>query len=307
MGKVAYYLIVFPFSFLPLPFLYGFTSILYVLLTTVFPYRKKVITDNLSRSFPDKTEKEISQLRQKFYRHFCDLLAEGIKNLSISEKELRKRLVVKNPEVMNELYEEGKSAILVSGHYNNWEWLISAQNFLFPHQAYGIGMPMTSKFWDKKINERRSRFGMRVIHSKNFKQEIEKSGDDPIAILTLGDQSPGDSNKSFWMEFLNQTTAVQFGTEMMAHSYNFSVVFFVMRKMKRGYYEMELKLITKEPKTCKWGEITREHTLLLEQEIIQVPEYWIWSHKRWKREVPENLNELKINQEKKFNEKFSRH
>lgn len=284
--------------------LYLFTDLLYILLLTVFPYRREVVESNFKRSFPELSTKDIKKLKRKFYRHFCDLLAEGIKNLSISKDELQRRFKVMNPEIMQELFKKNKSVILVSGHYNNWEWLITSQNFLFEHQAMGIGMPMTSKFWDKKINERRQRFGMKVIHSKNFKEEIKKNSHRPVAILTLGDQSPGDSRKSYWMEFLNQLTAVQFGTEQMAHEFNFSVVFFATRKVKRGYYEMELKLITEDPGSKSWGEITEEHTRMLEKEIRKAPQFWIWSHKRWKREIPSDIEQLKKEQHAKFDQRY---
>jgi len=238
-------------------------------------------------------------MRLKFYRHFSDLLVEGIKNLSISETSLRNRLKVKNPELMQQLFSNGKSVILVSGHYNNWEWLITSQSLLFPHKALGIGMPMTSKFWDKKINDRRQRFGMQVIHSGNFKQEIEKKRE-PVAILTLADQSPGDSRKSYWMSFLNQQTAVLYGPEYMAIKYNMAVVGFVIRKIKRGSYEMELKLLSEEPRKTKWGEITEMHVRMLEEEILKKPEYWVWSHKRWKREIPADIDNLRKEQHEKF-------
>lgn len=302
-AALAYYLIVRPLSMLPLFILYRFSDLFYLLLISVFPYRKTVIDENIRRSFPQMSEVEQRAIRKKFYRHFADILIEGIANLSMSKSELNKRFKVINPEVMQELYDKKKSVILVSGHYNNWEWLISAQQFLFPHQAMGIGMPMTSKFWDKKVNERRQRFGMKVVHSRNFKEEIQ-SMKEPVAILTLSDQSPGDSRKSFWMEFLNQPTAVLFGTEQMAHSYDMAVVFFAVRKVKRGYYEMELKLITEEPRMLPWGAITEAHTRMLEYEIRHKPENWIWSHKRWKREMPDDLETLKKEQHEKFNAHF---
>ncbi|MCO5259774.1 MAG: lysophospholipid acyltransferase family protein [Crocinitomicaceae bacterium] len=302
-ARLAYYLLVYPLSKLPFWCLYLLSFKLYVLFR-VFPYRKKVIEGNLRRSFPEKSDEEIRQLVWKFYRHFTDVLAEGIKNLSISKEALQKRYVVKNPELMEELYKKGKSVLLVSGHYNNWEWLISAQNFLFPHQAMGIGMPLSSKFWDKKVNERRERFGMIVVHSKNYRTEIDKQNGQPIAILTLTDQSPGDARKSYWMNFLNQQTAVLFGAEMMAHEYDFAVVFYHTRKLKRGFYEMELKLIAEEPKSTKWGEITEAHTHLLEDAILEAPEQWLWSHKRWKREVPNDLEQLKQEQQQKFEQRF---
>jgi len=304
MAKFAYYFLVLPLSYLPLGILYIFTDFFFLILATVFPYRKKVIEENLKRSFPDKSPKELKQLKRQFYLHFCDLLAEGIKNLSISKKELSRRFKVNNPELMDVLFSQNKSVILVSGHYNNWEWLISSQSFLFKHQAMGIGMPMTSKFWDKKINERRMRYGMKVIHAKNLKDEIQKNSEYPIAILTLADQSPGDSTKAYWTKFLNQETAVLFGVEQMAHTYDFAVVFFATRKVTRGYYEMDLKLITDNPRKLEWGSITEKHLHLLEKEIIDKPEHWIWSHKRWKREIPSNLDLLKKEQHAKFNERF---
>jgi len=304
MAKFAYYFLVLPLSYLPLGILYIFTDFFFLILATVFPYRKKVIEENLKRSFPDKSPKELKQLKHQFYLHFCDLLAEGIKNLSISKKELSRRFKVNNPELMDVLFSQNKSVILVSGHYNNWEWLISSQSFLFKHQAMGIGMPMTSKFWDKKINERRMRYGMKVIHAKNLKDEIQKNSEYPIAILTLADQSPGDSTKAYWTKFLNQETAVLFGVEQMAHTYDFAVVFFATRKVTRGYYEMDLKLITDNPRKLEWGSITEKHLHLLEKEIIDKPEHWIWSHKRWKREIPSNLDLLKKEQHAKFNERF---
>ncbi len=304
MSAILYYLIVYPVSFLPLRVLYLFSDLFYLFTLGIFSYRKKVIDKNLERSFPALSEIERKLIRKQFYRHFSDLLVEGIKNLSISKGELTKRFIVKNPEVMTALYAKQKSVVLVSGHYNNWEWLITSQSFQFPHKAMGIGMPLSSKFWDKKINQRRQRFGMQVVHAKNFKEAIHALQGDPVAILTLGDQSPPDARKSYWTEFLNQQTAVLFGTEQMAHQFDFSVVYFIVRKVKRGFYEMELKLLCEDPKTMSWGEITEGHTRLLEKEILKHPSYWIWSHKRWKRDVPQDLENLKLEQKAKFNERF---
>ena len=302
-SKVAYYLLVLPSSRLPLPVMYFIVDFFYLALITVLPYRKKVVRDNIEKSFPNLTKKEKHKIERSFYRHLASLLAEGAKNLTISKKQLSKRFRVKNPEVLNDLYEKNKSVILVSGHYNNWEWLITAQNFLFKHQAVGIGMPLTNKFWDKKLNTRRARFGMKIINSNTLKQFYNEN-EDCVATLVLGDQSPGDATKSYWMEFLNQQTPVLFGAEMLAHKYNHAVVYFTIHRVKRGYYEMELKTVAENPREKKWGEITEAHTKLLENQIRKEPYYWIWSHKRWKKEVPENLEELKLKQKEKFNTMF---
>ena len=305
LAKIAYYIFVIPLSYLPLCVLYIFTDFLYFTLLYFIPYRRKVVRKNLTNSFPEKSLKEIKEIERKFYRHFTDLLAEGIKNLTISQKELSKRIKVENPQLMDQLYSQNKSVLLVSGHYNNWEWLITSQNNLFQHQAMGVGMPLTSKFWDKKINERRSRFGMRVVNAKNLKESITSELEiKPIAILILSDQSPSDSRKSYWMNFLNQQSAVIFGTEQMANEYDFAVVFFKMIKVKRGYYKMVLELITDKPKELTWGQITEKHTHLLEDEIVKNPQFWIWSHKRWKRDIPKDLEALKIEQKAKFESRY---
>ncbi len=304
MSAVLYYIIVFPISFLPLGLLYKFSDLLFFFFTRIFPYRKAVILGNIQRSFPDKSEDEQQQLVKDFYRHFTDILVEGIKNLSISKKQLKKRMLVRNPELMQELYDEKRNVILVSGHFNNWEWLISSQNLLFNHQAFGIGMPMSNKFWDKKVNQRRERFGMQVINASNYQIKFRTFKKKPFAVLTLGDQSPAHSTKSYWMNFLNQDTAVLFGTEHMANDYNFTVVFFIVHKVKRGFYELELKLITKDAKSLEWGQITEQHTRILEAEIIRNPSQWLWSHKRWKREIPQDLTTLKRKQKKYFEERF---
>ncbi len=305
MAKIAYYIFVIPLSYLPLVVLYALMDVFYVLLITLIPYRKKVIVQNIDRSFPDKTKKEKAKIKRLFYRHLTQLLAESVKGLSISEQELKKRITVKNPELMDSLYSKGKNVLLVSGHYNNWEWVILAQSLLFKHEAIGIGMPMTSKFWDKKINQRRSRFGMKVVHAKNYKEALTENKNQLKSVLVLSDQSPADSMKSYWMPFLNQDTAVLFGAEMMAHQLNYAVVYYSLRKVKRGKYEMELFLITDNPSEKSYGEITESHTKLLEKEISKDPAFWLWSHKRWKRDVPTDLEGLKEKQRTAFNEKFN--
>lgn len=303
LSAAAYYLLVYPLSLLPLRVLYLFTDFFYLLLISVVPYRRKVIRQNILNSFPKKTEKERRKIERQFYRHLANLLAEGVKNLSISEAALRKRFKVENPEVMNRLFKQGKSVLLVSGHYNNWEWLITGQNLLFKHQAVGIGMPLTNGFWDDKLNKRRARFGMQIIHSK-IVYDFFDSHKETTATLVLADQSPGDSNKCFWTEFLNQKSGFVFGPELLANKYDQAVVFFEIQQRKRGYYNMVLTEITDQPRSLAYGEITEAFVNLLEKAIQRKPAQWLWSHKRWKREVPENTDELRTQHKAFFEKKF---
>lgn len=302
MNKLLFGLILI-LSYLPLRVLYLLSDFFYLLLITIFPYRKKVIERNLKFSFPDLSIQQLNRLRNHFYRHFSDLIVEGIKNLTISKKELQKRLVIENPEVLDKLKERNPSLLLISGHYGNWEWMITSLAFLLPFKAIGIGMPLTNSFWDKSVNKRRSRFGLQVVHSKNYKEALY-DGETPKAILTLSDQSPGSSENAYWTTFLNQPTAVLFGSEFMAHEYQFTPVFFSIRKVKRGYYSLKLIPFEKPLIDLNYGELTEWHTRLLEQEIEQNPSYWLWSHKRWKRQVPSDLAKLKEDQEKRFEERF---
>ena len=302
---LLYYLIVLPISWLPMSILHMISDVLYLLLIYLIPYREKLIRKNIYHSFPNATHKERVEIKRKFYRHFADLIVEGIKNLSISENELLRRFKISNPDLLKQLYKKNKNVLLVGGHYNNWEWLISSQNFLFRNQAVGIGMPISNVFFNQKINERRARFGMKILHPNFIHEFYESPQPKPYATLILSDQSPGNSEKSFWMNFLNQPTAVLFGCELIAHQYDQAVVYFTISKPKRGHYLMHLELITESPKTLKWGEITTQHTHLLERDIIKKPEFWLWSHNRWKRKIPKDIELLRTTQKENFNRKFN--
>jgi KDO2-lipid IV(A) lauroyltransferase len=304
LSKLAYYILVIPISFLPLWLLYIFTDFFYLLLATIIPYRRAVVRENIKNSFPELNARQHKVIERRFYRHFTDLLAEAVKNLTVSKMELKKRIHVLNRDAIDQLYIQGKSVIFVGGHYNNWEWIICAQNFLFAHQAVGIGMPMTNSFWDEKINQRRSRFGMKIVNAKNFKETLTMQKSEPVSLLVLADQSPGDSLKSYWMKFLNQTTAVAFGAEQIAHEHNYAVVYLHMKKVRRGYYEVIFEPITDNPKLEEYGKITESHLASLENDITSEPAFWIWSHKRWKREIPSDLIKLREEQYEKFKSKF---
>ena len=303
IGKILYYIILFPLSIIPLRVLYVFSYLAYLLLYYILGYRKNVILSNMQNSFPDLNKDTRKQISKSFYKHFSDILVEGIKNLSISKKNLEKRVRLKNPQLIEEYYKKNQSIILTSGHYNNWEWLITIQDCLLSHQAVGIGMPLSQKSLDQKINGRRSRLGMIVTNSKDYKKCIEKLNT-PYALLILGDQSPGDEKKSYWTTFLNQDTGFVFGTEMIANNYDLPVIYYTTTKIKRGYYELEFKLICDKPKDLKYGEITEKYVNFLEKDILNEPAHWLWSHKRWKKRKPKDLEILKNEHENTFNTRF---
>ena len=291
-------------SLLPLGIIYGIGHFFYFVLLYLIPYRRKVVSKNITRSFPEMPKKERVKIVKSFFRYLTFLLAEAVKNLTINEESLKKRKKVRNPEIMTALYEQNKDVLLLSSHYNNWEMLITAQDLIFEHQAVGIGMPLSNKFWDNKINERRERFGMKVVNANNYKAVLQEYQNQPTATLILGDQSPGKDENCYWTNFLHQETAFFFGAEILANQLDAAVVYAVLHQVKRGHYELELRLITTEPQKEDYGKITEDYIRHLESDIIKHPPNWLWSHKRWKKAIPKNLSELKSNHKKRFEDRF---
>lgn len=304
LNQLLYYLFVLPVSKIPLNLSYLIFDGIYLVIYYIIPYRKKVVTANIARSFPDKTAKEHKKLVRQFYRFLSQMFAESIHNLSISEKEIKKRMVIENPEVMDELYKNNKSVLLLSSHFNNWEFLISGQNLFFKHQALGIGMPLSNKFWDKKITARRERHGMIVVNAHNYKEKLKENSHQPTATLILGDQNPSKAENAYWTTFLNQETGFFFGAEIMANQLDYAVVHASISRKKRGFYSINLDVITEQPRQEEYGFVTQTYIDFLEKSIQENPPYWLWSHKRWKMGVPKNLYELKQAHKQRFVEKF---
>jgi len=244
-------------------------------------YRKEVVSTNLKNSFPNKSEHQLKKIMSDFYHHLCDIIMESIKGFTISENQLRKRLIIKNPEFSNYFADKGQSIIFVGGHYNNWEICAQAFAMYSNHKCIGIYKPLSNSFINDKIYTSRSRFGMNLVSMKQSKKSFEE-GSETKAIVFGSDQNPANPKRAHWMQFLNQNTSVLFGVEKYAKEYNWPVVFVSISKVKRGYYEVEYSLITDKPKDEPHGKITEDFTKRLEQDIINQPQYWLWSHKRWK-------------------------
>lgn len=283
MSAILYYLVMKPVSLLPLSILYYVSDLMYVLLFHVFKYRRKVVVTNLRNSFPEKTEAERRRIEARFYHHLCDLIIEAIRNFSISKAEIIRRCPVTNPEVFEHYAAQGKSIILVSGHYNNWELAAMACGPQVVHHTIGIYSPLSNAFMDKKAKASRSRFGLEMVSKRIVKETFEKYKGQLTATMFGADQSPSSAAKAYWTTFLNQDTAVTFGTEKYAAEYDYPVVYGYIQKLRRGYYQMSFIPLEDHPADAPFGAITELHTRILEQHILAQPEYWLWTHKRWKR------------------------
>jgi KDO2-lipid IV(A) lauroyltransferase len=250
-------------------------------------YREKVIEQNLQNSFPEWSNAERQKVKREYYQHLAELAAEMIKMLTMSRKNVMRRYRCINPECVNACFDKKQNVILMSSHYNNWEWMVLSLAMQFRHRGVGVGAPNSNKVFEKLINRVRTRYGTEVIFASFIRDDFQKSvsGEQLTAYMMLGDQSPANLHRSYVTTFLHQPTAVIFGGEYYAKKYNFPVFYYRVRKRKRGFYEIELQLVTEFPNTLPHGAITEQYIALLEKTIREQPAFWLWSHKRWKHNL----------------------
>ncbi len=281
------YILIYPFlwliSILPFRIFYMFSDITYVIIYYIIGYRKKVVTENLKLVFPNKSNKEISVIRKKFYKHMCDMFLEMIKSITISETQLNKRFIIKNPEELKRLEQLNKSVIVMYGHYASYEWSVVVVNNI-NFKGFGVYKRIKNKYFDKLVRGIRSKYNTTLIHSKEAISRIVKNEAKGIKsmIAFLSDQSPSESKKTYRKAFMNVEVPCFTGAEMLAKKLDLSVTYLKINKVKRGYYEAELITITDDAKNKKRHEITNLFIKALEEQIYEAPEYYLWTHKRWK-------------------------
>lgn len=254
----------------------------YVLIYHVIGYRRVVVTNNMSRSFPERNADEIRMLSKKYYHHLCDIALEGIKGFTMSENDLLRRFHILNPELADHYFSKGVSAIAVPGHYNNWEWGSMSPGLQLKFPIVGFYKCMSNNHVDVFVKKHRSRFNTRLASIKETSNTFDALYGMPHAYIMASDQSPTNLKECYWFDFLNQDTPWLHGPEKYARKYNLPVIYVDIQKVKRGYYEIKLVLITDNPQSLSDGEITRLYTQHLEKSILQEPAFWLWSHKRWK-------------------------
>lgn len=267
-------------SLLPMWMLYGLARVLTFFLYFMFGYRKKVVLKNLETSLPASVS--VKNTSRRFYFFLGEMFMETIKGLTISRGHLLRRITCDNPEVMEAFAAQGRSVMLMSGHYGNWEFLIYAMNLMFPHRAIGVGKPLSNKTLNKLINAKRARFGMKIINAANIKEEFARDREELTAALFLADQYPGGAQKGYPATFLNKPSRFMYGAEKYAIEYNNPVVYADITRVRRGHYNIHLIVISDAPKETQYGEIMTHYTELIEQTILKQPSFWLWSHKRWK-------------------------
>jgi len=279
---ISFRILVAIFKLVPFWKLYLLSDLLYFLIYYIFKYRRGIVYDNIKKSFPDKTEIEIKKIVRGFYKHLSDITLESIKGMSVSERVLKRHYQVKNAEIAEKYFSEGKSIICLTSHYGNWEYGILATNNAISHQAIALYLPLTNKFSEHFGLKRRKRFGMKMIAVQETKTIFEEKPLKPVAVIMAADQSPSNLERSIWTDFLNRDTPCLHGPEAYAKKTNMPVVYLKISKSKRGRYSLEFEKLIDNPQEYHPGEITKFYFERLEKDIVEKPEYWLWSHRRWK-------------------------
>lgn len=267
---------------MPFRLMYLFSDLIYILIFYVIGYRRKVVYSNLSHSFPDMSKEEIHRMGKKFYHHLCDISLESIKGFSMSPQEIVRRHKILNPELANLFFDRKLSVISVPGHYNNWEWGSLSPGLQLKFPIVGFYKPMSNKRVDAFAKRHRAKFNTKLASIKETALTFTELSGTPQAYIMASDQSPTNLKDCYWFHFLNQDTAWLHGPEKYARKYNWPVIYVDIRKVKRGFYELELVTLTDNPDSLPDGEITRLYVQHLEKSILTEPAYWLWSHKRWK-------------------------
>lgn len=289
LNRLFYYGVIVPLSLLPYPVLYFISDILYYLFYYVVGYRKKVVMGNIQRSFPELSTKEHTDIAKKFYHHFADMMLESLKLFTISQEQANKRMTYSNAELPDKYYDRGQSIIVCMAHYLNWELVAVTIDASIKHQTVAIYKPLTNPYFDKKMLDSRQKYGLRMMHNRRVKEEFEEQKSELTATVFLIDQSPSPHSRPQWLKFLNQDTAVLTGTEKYAKDYNYPVVYLSLTRKSRGYYHCHFLEAADDPRNTSEGAITEKVTRMLEEEIKAVPQFWLWSHKRWKHRKPEEV------------------
>ena len=269
---------------------------LYVLAYYILGYRKKVVRDNLLKSFPEKNADELKAIEKTFYKHFADIITETIKGATITKQEILSRFTVKNPEMAKEIAQSGNTSIILYAHYNNWEWnamfftLYLGKLDLKMNAAY---KPLSDKVMENYMFNYRGRFGGRLIPSTQSREMIRTlKSNDPLFFIMIADQVPSKENV-LKVNFLGRETSFFKGPAWMALNTNNNLYYTAVRKTARHNYEVEfIKLHDAmdivEDKTKRIEELTAKYAYYLEQQIQEEPATWLWSHKRWKRDPSSN-------------------
>lgn len=269
-------------SLLPMVLLYRVSAVLSFMLLYVFPYRKRVVIQNLSRSFPEKNYEEIGQIMNQFYRSFTDNIVEILKTFSISAEKQKSKVTIIGMDMIQQQLSQNKHVIISTGHCANWE-LLTVLSLYASGNMYAAYKPLKNKVMDRLFLTLRTRFGMKLVPAKSVARHILSNKNNPSIYFFIADQCPKQVEEKYRVTLLNQSTSMFTGVEKLARLVDAAVMYMHVTRSGRGLYNVEYKPICLESRMTDDTEIIRHYSLLLEQNIRERPSDWLWTHKRWKR------------------------
>lgn len=270
-------------SKLPLKVLYVFSDIIFFLNYYMVAYREKVITDNLKKSFPEKSPEEIKQIKKKFYLNFSDYLVETVKSFTISETESRVRMQHINQQVFHDAKAEGKNVIMLAGHVFNWEWINAMAGFIPQAHCHPVYRKVNNNFWEDQMRKVRSRFGNEPLEANEVILNIFRSKNNGDSVyMFVADQTPHFSHVTYGLEFLNQRTPAFIGYDKLATRMDLAFIYCEMKKVKRGYYQVNYHRIYPDGERFTENEVVKKFHKLLENTLHKRPDNYLWSHRKWK-------------------------
>lgn len=270
-------------SRLPLSILYVFSDILFFLNHYIIGYRKKIITQNLRNSFPEKSAAEIDAIRKKFYLNFSDYLAETVKSFTLSETETKVRFQHINQKVFHDAKAEGKNIILLAGHVFNWEWMNALATIVPQTHTHPVYRKVNSNFWENQMKKIRSKFGNEALEANEVILNIFRNKNNGDSIyLFVADQTPHVAHVNYGLEFLNQKTPAFIGYDKLATRMDMIFIYCEMKKVKRGFYQINYHRIEPEGEKFVEHEVVKKFHRLLENTINKRPDNYLWSHRKWK-------------------------
>lgn len=273
-------------SILPFRLFYLLSDCIYFLIYYVVGYRRKVVKANLALTLPHLSDEERKKIEKKFYQHMCDMFLEMIKTMSISPEEMEKRFTVTNLDLVQEYAEKGKSVILVASHYASYEWLLTI-NRKIAFQGVAVYKKVANPYFDKLVRKIRSKYDTELVETKKAIPTMAQNQRDGILSMygLASDQSPKLDRIFHSMKFMGIEVPVHTGAEMLAKKYDLSVVFVKVNKIARGYYEATFVSLADNPNDYENFEITEKYLKEVEKQIYEAPEYYLWTHKRWKHRI----------------------
>jgi KDO2-lipid IV(A) lauroyltransferase len=285
--QLIVYILVYPLlwlvSRLPFKIIYFISDGVYVLLYHVIGYRKKVVRSNLALVFPEKLDEGRLQIEKKFFRHMCDMFLEMMKTMGMGKEEIQKRFTVTNIEILHDLEDKGINTMLMLPHYASWEWVLSL-NLQIKSKGYGIYQKIQNKYFDKMIRGIRGKYNTTLISTRESRKILAaaKESNELLMVGIISDQSPMVSRAKYWTDFMGIVVPVHVGGEEICKANDIVPVYLKVHKKKRGFYESTFKILSENPTKVPDYKITDTFLRETEKSILEAPEYYFWTHKRWK-------------------------